>query len=62
MEDAPTPKLISHYSDTKPLKSLNEYTKKENQKEFKIKLGISDNYIKIIIKEGINKFKRFTIN
>jgi hypothetical protein len=56
MEDAPTPKIINKRSDTKPLNLLNEYSKKENQKDFKIKLGILDNCIKIIIKEGTNNF------
>jgi hypothetical protein len=59
MIEAPTPFEINNNSDIKPMKLLNEYSKSENQKEFNIKIGILDNCIKIIIKEGKNALNNY---
>ena len=65
MEYAPTPQIETPDFDLKSMQFLKEYSKKgkENQEEYKITLGIIDNYIKIIIKEGINTYNcQFNLN
>ena len=58
MEEAPKPCIETPNPDIKEIHLLKEFSKKEkdNLEEFKITLGIINNYIIIIIKEGINKF------
>ena len=64
MEVAPTPSIKPNFN-IKKMEMKKEFTKKvkENEEELKIILGIHDNFIKIIIKEGINNFNcQFNLN
>ena len=58
MEDAQTPYIINKQNsvDRKSLKLVKEYSIKENEKEIKIILGISNGFFNIIIKEDVNTF------
>ena len=58
MEDAPTPYTINKPNsiDNNSTKLVKEYSIKENEKEIKIILGISNSFFNIIIKEDVNTF------
>ena len=58
MEEAPKPCIETPSPDIKSMNLLKEFSKKEkdNLEEFKIIIGIIDNSLKLVIKEGINIF------